>query len=62
MTSVLESFLHRDLEEARKINAVRTEFLANPILTTPNLKRPRALADEYVSSMILLGAGRMLAS
>ncbi|KAJ8128599.1 hypothetical protein O1611_g5036 [Lasiodiplodia mahajangana] len=45
--SELDSFLQKERDEGRTVRAIWAEFPANPILTTPNLKRLRALADEY---------------
>ncbi|KAI1361176.1 PLP-dependent transferase [Xylaria arbuscula] len=45
--SELESFLQKEHDEGRIVRAIWTEFPANPILTTPNLKKLRALADQY---------------
>ncbi|KAI0451114.1 PLP-dependent transferase [Xylaria acuta] len=45
--SELESFLRKERDEGRIVRAIWAEFPANPILTTPDLKGLRALADEY---------------
>ncbi|KAI1130569.1 PLP-dependent transferase [Nemania abortiva] len=45
--SELEVFLRTERQAGRKVKAIWAEFPANPILTTPDLKRLRALSDEY---------------
>ncbi|KAI1742720.1 PLP-dependent transferase [Xylaria scruposa] len=51
--SALESFLRNEREQGRTVRAIWAEFPANPILTTPNLERLRALADEYDSILAI---------
>ncbi|KAG4433980.1 hypothetical protein IFR05_010529 [Cadophora sp. M221] len=43
----LEEFLKAEKKEGRKIQALWTEFPANPLLTTPDLAKLRELATEY---------------
>ncbi|KAH9211864.1 pyridoxal phosphate-dependent transferase [Leptodontidium sp. 2 PMI_412] len=43
----LEEFLQAEKKEGRKIQALWTEFPANPLLTTPDLAKLRGLATEY---------------
>ncbi|POR35848.1 Uncharacterized protein TPAR_03951 [Tolypocladium paradoxum] len=43
----LHAFLEHERTHGRKVQAIWTEFPANPILVTPDLDRLRALADEY---------------
>jgi len=40
-------FLKEEKKEGRKVQALWTEFPANPLLTSPDLTRLRKLADEY---------------
>lgn len=40
-------FLQMEAQRGRKVQAIWTEFPANPLLVTPNITRLRALADEY---------------
>ncbi|KAH7333352.1 pyridoxal phosphate-dependent transferase [Rhexocercosporidium sp. MPI-PUGE-AT-0058] len=43
----LEEYLKAEKKEGRKIQALWTEFPANPLITTPDLARLRELATEY---------------
>jgi cystathionine gamma-synthase len=43
----LEIFLQNEKKHGRKVQAIWAEFPANPLLTTPNITRLRALADEH---------------
>ncbi|KAK0111239.1 hypothetical protein ONS95_001612 [Cadophora gregata] len=43
----LEKFLKEEKTEGRKIQALWTEFPANPLLMTPDITRLRELATEY---------------
>ncbi|EHK20580.1 uncharacterized protein TRIVIDRAFT_154512 [Trichoderma virens Gv29-8] len=45
--SDLEAFLEEERRQGRKVQAMWTEFPANPLLVAPNIERLRALADEY---------------
>ncbi len=43
----LETFLVEEQSQGRKVQAIWTEFPANPLLDTPNIQKLRDLADEY---------------
>lgn len=43
----LQTFLHQEHTQGRKVQAIWAEFPANPILVTPNIARLRVLADQY---------------
>ena len=43
----LEVFLQEEYANGRKVQTIWAEFPSNPLLATPDLKRLRALADEY---------------
>ncbi|KAL8781963.1 MAG: hypothetical protein Q9213_005771 [Squamulea squamosa] len=49
----LENFLVRCREEGNMVQALWCECPSNPLLRTPNLKRLRALADEYHFPIVL---------
>ncbi|PHH91476.1 hypothetical protein CDD83_315 [Cordyceps sp. RAO-2017] len=43
----LEAFLDDQRRQGQKVQAIWTEFPANPLLVTPDLDKLRSLADEY---------------
>lgn len=52
-TDALEAYLEVEAKEGRKVQAVWTEFPANPILVVPELARLRTLADKYKFALIV---------
>lgn len=49
----LEEFAKNEVQAGREIQALWTEFPANPLLTTPDLERLRTLADKYHFPLIV---------
>ena len=49
----LESYFESETKEGRKVQAIWTEFPANPLIITPDLSRLRKLADKYGSLLIV---------
>lgn len=49
----LEEYLENETKEGRKVQALWTEFPANPILVTPDLHGLRRLADKYGFALII---------
>ncbi|TVY84842.1 putative cystathionine gamma-synthase [Lachnellula suecica] len=49
----LERYLESELKEGRKVQAIWTEFPANPLIITPNLGRLRKLADKYECLLVV---------
>lgn len=49
----LESYLESETKEGRKVQAIYTEFSANPLIHTPDLGRLRKLADKYHSLLVV---------
>ncbi|TVY45888.1 putative cystathionine gamma-synthase [Lachnellula subtilissima] len=49
----LEDYLTSETEEGRKVQAIWTEFPANPLLITPDLGQLRKLANKYGSLLIV---------
>ncbi|KOS20669.1 putative cystathionine gamma-synthase [Escovopsis weberi] len=49
----LERFLAEKRDQGAKVQAIWTEFPANPVVQTPHIERLRELADEYDTLLVI---------